>query len=80
MRNIRDKALTLLCLANKKPKSLQTKTRQAVRVPNLEANLLEFLNYGKARVFHCKTRQTPDAEQADVNYRVHENRCDDVTY
>ena len=48
VRNIRATAPKLLCVANKKPKSMQLKTRQAVWVPHLEAKLLEFLNYARS--------------------------------
>ena len=48
VRNIRATAPKLLLVANKKPKSMQLKTLQAVCVPNLEAKLLEFLNYAKS--------------------------------
>ena len=47
-RNIRASAPKLLRVTNKKPKSMQLKTRQAVWVPNLEAKLLEFLNYARS--------------------------------
>ena len=47
VRNITATAPKLLRVANK-PKSMQLKTRQAVWVPYLEAELLEFLNYARS--------------------------------
>ena len=47
VRNVRETAPKLLPVANKKPKTMQLETSQAVWVPNLEARLLEFLNYAR---------------------------------
>ena len=67
VRNIRATAPQLLRVANKKPKSMQLKTRQAVWVPNLEAKLLEFLNYARSaempvsqNVPQTRARMIPD--------------------
>ena len=48
VRNLKSTAPDLFRIANERPKSLNTETRQPVMVPRLEPNLLEFLDYARS--------------------------------